>query len=77
MPSDELTTREAADILKINRELVTHYCQSGRLKARKFGWAYLIRRADLEEFAQQERSVGYPKGRPRKAGSAKKQEPGT
>jgi predicted site-specific integrase-resolvase len=57
---------EAAQKLKITPSLVRRYCRTGRLPAQKVnGWVIAL--SDLEKFIGQERPVGYPKGKPRKA----------
>jgi excisionase family DNA binding protein len=45
---DPLTVEQAAHELGISRQRVTFYIREKRLKAEKFGRAYLIRRSDLE-----------------------------
>ena len=60
-----LTTHEAAKRLSLTHSLVCKYIREGRIKATKFGNAYMISEKDLEAFASTPRKVGWKKGRPR------------
>lgn len=59
-----LTTTQAAAILKVSRPRVIALIRSERLRAVKFGNAWAIDERDLDSVKV--RTNGYPKGRPRK-----------
>lgn len=53
------TAAEAADKLGVSTSVVTRYCASGRLVARKFGQRlWLIDERDLAAFAKKSRTRG-------------------
>lgn len=56
--SELITAQQAAAMLGIDETLVRRYCRVGRIKADKFGRAWMIAREDVEEFAQVPRKVG-------------------
>jgi len=58
---ENITTNEAAGVLGVTRQRVLQLIQGGRLKAAKFGNAYMIRRGDLAHIEAK------PMGRPPKA----------
>jgi excisionase family DNA binding protein len=47
-PDDQLTTAQAGAELGITANRVMVLIKSGRLPATRFGWAWVIRRADLD-----------------------------
>jgi excisionase family DNA binding protein len=59
--SEYVTTREAADILKVSKARVDQFCRSGRLKFTTVGNARLILRADVVAFKAAPRAPGAPK----------------
>jgi excisionase family DNA binding protein len=65
MGADYMTTREAADHLKVSKSRVDQFCRLGRLPFRMLGTARMLKRADVEAFAKLKRKDGYPKGRSR------------
>ena len=66
MQDDVVSASDAAVRLGVHPETVKRLCRQGALPASKFGRSWLIRRTDLERFAESYR--GAP-GRPRKAAS--------
>lgn len=58
-----LTTTQVASILHVNRARVIALIRSGRLRAIKFGNAWMIEPQNLK--AVKVRKTGYPKGKPR------------
>ncbi len=56
----------AAQELGISHVSVWRHVKAGRLKARKVGPIYLVRRADLEAFKADARPVGRPRKAPPK-----------
>jgi excisionase family DNA binding protein len=56
---DLLTTREAAEILKISDARIRQLIYSGRLPSQKIGQMNLIKKADLELI--KDRKTGRPK----------------
>jgi len=61
-----ITTKEAAEQLKISIRRVNKLLEDGRITAQKFAGVWMIRQEDVDAFAQLPRPVGWPKGRPRK-----------
>ena len=57
-PAVHLTTKECAYLLGISSTRMYQFCRKGRIKAVKFGKAWSIALADLEEFASIERKSG-------------------
>jgi excisionase family DNA binding protein len=60
---DELTALEAADELGVSVRRLQELVKTGRLPARRFGRAYVIRREDLKLVA--DRKPGRPKKQPK------------
>lgn len=52
---------DAARELNVSRVTAWRHVQSGRLKARKVGPIYLVKRADLEDFKANRRPIGRPR----------------
>ena len=44
---DPISVTEAAERLKVNREVILKACQTGQLPARKLGWQWFIEPSDL------------------------------
>ena len=63
---EEVVLSEAARELGMSHVSVWRHVDSGKLKARKVGPIWLIKRADLEAFKRLDRRVGRPR-RPRPA----------
>lgn len=63
---EEVVLSEAARELGLSHVSVWRHVDSGKLKARKVGPIWLIKRADLEAFKQLRRPIGRPR-RPRPA----------
>lgn len=62
-----MTVTQAAEMLGLRPSVVRRYVQTGRLRAERVNpRLYLVDAASLEEFRQQPRPRGWPKGRPRK-----------
>lgn len=58
------TTSQAADRLGIVRDVVSHYCRIGRLRATKIGRDWMILPTDLATFAAKPRQHNkFPIGR--------------
>ena len=57
MPTEYLTTREAAEFLDVSQSRVVQFCREGRL-GRKIGRNWAITRAQLEAFRKIERKPG-------------------
>ena len=68
MPTHYLTTAEVAMVLKISRVRVNALIRAGKLKAEKFGKAWMIAPASLANVRI--RITGWPKGRKRGTPSA-------
>lgn len=62
--AEEVVLSEAARELGMSHVSVWRHVDSGKLKARKVGPIWLIKRADLEAFKRLDRRVGRPR-RPR------------
>lgn len=60
--AEEVVLSKAARELHMSHVSVWRHVQAGRLKARRVGPIWLVKREDLEAFKRLER----PKGRPRK-----------
>lgn len=56
-----VTTSEAAAMLNVGEERVRQFHRTGRLHGRKVGISIIFDRAEVEEFAKQERPTGRPK----------------
>lgn len=65
---DTYTTTEAATILGLQTRTVARYIKRGLLAATKRGRDYFIDADELARFQRERRGVGYPAGRPRRAG---------
>lgn len=63
---NDYTTAEAAALLDVQRDTVQRYIKRGLITAEKRGRDYFITADELERFQRERRSVGYPKGKPRK-----------
>ena len=57
-----LTTKEAAEILRISLKLLLSYIASGQLKATKMGRGWRIREADLHAFYDAAQGPQPPRG---------------
>jgi excisionase family DNA binding protein len=55
-----MTTADASTLLKLSERRVREFARAGRIKAQKLDRDWLLDRAGVEEFAQQERRVGNP-----------------
>ena len=55
-----LTTMQAAKKLKVCRQRIIALIVKGRLKAKKFGKAWMIDEKDLEVFKRIPRRIGHP-----------------
>jgi excisionase family DNA binding protein len=64
-PDDILSTAQAAEELGLSINRVNVLLNSGRIPASKLGWAWMIRRGDLEAVRNR------PTGRPRKKSDEK------
>ena len=60
-----LSVAQAAERLDLSPSLIRRYCRQGRLGVR-VGGRWVIPSDHLEQFVKEPRSIGYPKGRPRK-----------
>jgi excisionase family DNA binding protein len=63
--TDLLSVAQAAERLGLSPSLIRRYCRQGRLGVR-VGGRWVISSDHLEQFVKEPRSIGYPKGRPRK-----------
>lgn len=63
---EEVVLSEAARELNMSHVSVWRHVDSGKLKARKVGPIWLIRREDLEAFKRLDRRIGRPR-KPRPA----------
>lgn len=61
---EEVVLSEAARELGLSHVSVWRHVDSGKLKARKVGPIWLIKRADLEAFKQLRRPIGRPRRPP-------------
>lgn len=52
MQSGMLTSREAAELLRLKPETIQAYVRTGKLRAVKVGRAYLLRREEVERFLE-------------------------
>lgn len=52
-------TRQAAQELNMSVDTIRHAINSGRLKASKFGKAYMIKEKDLRDYAKYREENGY------------------
>ena len=68
---DNLTVKQAAERMGRSIRLVNRFCKDGRLKAERFGNAWMIRPADLAAFMTLDRPTGATGHRNRKS-TAKK-----
>jgi len=59
---DWITPREAAEMLGVTPHHVRYLARTGTLEARKFGHAWLVKRASVEDYAAGEHRPG-PKSR--------------
>lgn len=63
-----MSVEEAAQALGIKPTMVRRYIQQGRLPAQRVGKRTLaLRHEDVQAFAVVKPTVGWPKGKPRKA----------
>lgn len=68
MAEPDMLLAEAAREIGLDRERLRQLIASGRLPAYKLGGKFwMVRRADVERFKLQDRHIGWPKGKPRKA----------
>jgi excisionase family DNA binding protein len=58
-----INVKQAAEELGVSGARVRQYIAQGRLAARKFGWQWLITRAEFERFAAIPRPTGKPPGK--------------
>ncbi len=56
-----LTTAQVAEELDCAVDTVKKYCQKGDLAGLKWGWSWMISRAELERFKKARKPVGRPK----------------
>lgn len=61
---DEMLLSEVAADLNVSHVTVWRYVDDGRLKARKVGPIYLVKRADFETFKANRRGPGRPRNNP-------------
>ncbi len=60
-PTEKIyTATEAARALKLELSLVCRYCRLGRIKARKYGSAWVISQSALDSFKSVPRERGNP-----------------
>jgi excisionase family DNA binding protein len=52
MQSGMLTSREAAELLRLKPETIQAYVRTGKLRAVKVGRAYLLRQEAIERFLE-------------------------
>jgi excisionase family DNA binding protein len=67
-PGDVLTTREAADLLRITPSSVAYHARRGDLPARMQGGAWQLRREDVDAFAEQRREQQETEGQEQRGG---------
>lgn len=65
---DILTTREAADLLRITPSSVAYHARRGDLPARMQGGAWQLRREDVDAFAEQRREQQETEGQEQRGG---------
>jgi excisionase family DNA binding protein len=54
-----ITTQQAAKLLGVDPATIRRACKSGRIRARKFGWAWYIETKSLGDFVRSR--TGSPK----------------
>jgi excisionase family DNA binding protein len=60
-PAEKIYTAvEAAAVLSLKQSVVCRYCRQGRIKARKYGSAWVIAQSALDSFKKKPRAVGNP-----------------
>jgi len=67
MLGEWLTPREAAELLGVTSDHARYLARAGVIEARKFGHAWMLRRASVEAYAASERRPG---PRPRRPSTA-------
>lgn len=55
---DWITPREAAELTGVTPHHVRHLARTGTIEARKFGHAWMVRRASVEAYAAREHHPG-------------------
>ncbi len=55
---DWITPREAAELIGVTPHHVRHLARTGTIEARKFGHAWMVKRASAEAYAVKERRPG-------------------
>ena len=53
-----ITPREAAELIGITNDHARHLARTGAIEARKFGHAWMLKRASVEAYAASERRPG-------------------
>lgn len=63
MPADRqiITTREAAEILGVTDRRVLAMIAAGNLKAERYGYMWMLRRAEVVRLSKRARPVGRPR----------------
>ena len=56
---ENLTVKEAAEVLKVSQQTVHNYIKKGFIRAQKMGRVLLIQREDLEKSLQEVKSFRY------------------
>jgi excisionase family DNA binding protein len=64
---DWITPREAAEMLGVTQHHVRFMARAGTIEGRKFGYAWMIKRASVEAYAE---SYRHPGPKPREESSA-------
>ena len=57
--SENITVKEATEILKVSSQSVISYIQKGFIPAQKVGRIYLIKRSDLDNSLKEVKSLTY------------------
>ncbi|QCX00116.1 helix-turn-helix domain-containing protein [Aggregatimonas sangjinii] len=57
--SENLTVKEAAEVLKVSEQSVHNYIKRGFFSAKRLGRVLLIKRADLDEALTEVKSMKY------------------
>jgi excisionase family DNA binding protein len=68
---DYITTKQASEILSVTSTRIAVFIRDGRLPAEKISGVWLIKKADLNNFACRSRPKGWKKVRPRKLSISK------
>lgn len=65
-----MNATEAAAYLGLSESLVRRYCRQKKLRARRFGMNWAIKKTDADHFKSQPRPVGNPqfRGKKKKSG---------